>query len=78
CKEEITTQTDAENHISNWLFGKDVNYLSEPVAHKDQDRFNNSLIVNAINNVLPNIDGINEMPEVYKEFFNKLILKNLM
>ncbi|MDU9694092.1 phosphoadenosine phosphosulfate reductase family protein [Priestia aryabhattai] len=78
CKEEITTQTDAENHIYNWLFGKDVNHLSKPVSYKDQDRFNNSLIVNAINNVLPNIVEINEMPEVYKEFFNDLILKNTM
>jgi len=75
CKEEIVTQTDAENHIYNWLFGKDVNHLSKPVDHKSQERFNNSLIVNAINGVLPKIDQI---PAEYAEFFNDLTLKNLM
>lgn len=75
CKKEIVTQIDAENHIYNWLFGKDVNHLSKPVDHKSQERFNNSLIVNAINGVLPNID---EIPAEYADFLNDLIEKNLM
>jgi len=75
CKEEIVTQTDAENLVYNWLFGKDVYHLDKPVDHKSQQSFNNSLIVNAINNALPELV---EVPPGFEDFLKKLVLTELM
>lgn len=75
CEDGVNSLSEAENKIYHWLFDKDTNHLDKEVSFKNQDRFNNALIVNAIDGVLPNLDNI---PEQYSEFFRDLISKNLM
>ncbi|MCK2000195.1 phosphoadenosine phosphosulfate reductase family protein [[Brevibacterium] frigoritolerans] len=75
CQEEIKTQEAAEHLIFEWLFDKSSNDLQKPVSFENQNRFNNALIVNAIDGVLPNLETI---PKEYAGFFKDLISKNLM
>lgn len=75
CQEGVETHSEAENKIFDWLFDKDMNQVRKPVSFTNQNRFNNALIVNAIDGVLPNLDKI---PKEYSAFFKDLLSKNLM